>query len=68
MSPFEAIAIFLLSIGASVVQATTGLGFGLMVVPPLILVVGDEPTSGEERSPGQRPSAPSERATSVPST
>lgn len=40
VSPLEALAIFLLSIGASVVQATTGLGFGLMVVPPLILVVG----------------------------
>lgn len=32
--------IFLLSAGASVVQAMTGLGFGLMIVPPLVMVVG----------------------------
>ena len=40
MTPLEALAIFLLSAGASVVQSLTGLGFGLMIVPPLVMLVG----------------------------
>lgn len=40
MTPIDAVLIFLLAAGASLVQALTGLGFGLMIVPPLILVVG----------------------------
>lgn len=36
----EAVAIFVLSAGASLVQSLTGLGFGLMIVPPLVMVVG----------------------------
>jgi uncharacterized membrane protein YfcA len=36
----EAVAVFLLAAGASVVQSLTGLGFGLLIVPPLVLVVG----------------------------
>ncbi len=40
MTPIEAAVIFLLSAGASMVQSLTGLGFGLMIVPPLVMVVG----------------------------
>ncbi|MCC7365588.1 MAG: sulfite exporter TauE/SafE family protein [Dehalococcoidia bacterium] len=40
MSPLEAVLIFVLSAGAAVVQSLTGLGFGLMIVPPLVLVIG----------------------------
>lgn len=40
MTPVEAVAIFLLSAGASLVQSLTGLGFGLMIVPPLVMVIG----------------------------
>lgn len=40
MTPLDAVLIVVLVAGASIVQALTGLGFGLMIVPPLILVVG----------------------------
>lgn len=40
MSGAEVTAIVALAFGASVVQATTGLGFGLLIIPPLVLVIG----------------------------
>ncbi|MGE5594548.1 MAG: sulfite exporter TauE/SafE family protein [Hyphomicrobiales bacterium] len=40
MTLLDAVLIVLLAGGASVVQTLTGLGFSLMMVPPLILVVG----------------------------
>jgi len=40
MTPSVIAMIFLLSAGASLVQSLTGLGFGLMIVPPLVMVVG----------------------------
>jgi len=40
VTPVEAALIFLLSAGAAVVQSLTGLGFGLMIVPPLVMLVG----------------------------
>lgn len=40
MDPLQALAIFLLAAGAAVVQSLTGLGFGLIIVPPLVLVLG----------------------------
>ncbi len=36
----EIAAIVALAFGASVVQSATGLGFGLLIIPPLIFVVG----------------------------
>lgn len=40
MDPLQALAVFLLAAGAAVVQSLTGLGFGLIIVPPLVLVLG----------------------------
>jgi len=40
MDPLQALAIFLLAAGAAVVQSLTGLGFGLIIVPPLVMVLG----------------------------
>ena len=40
MPPIDAVLVFVLVAGAAVVQSLTGLGFGLMVVPPLVLVLG----------------------------
>jgi uncharacterized membrane protein YfcA len=36
----EIAAIAALAFGASVVQSATGLGFGLLIIPPLVLVIG----------------------------
>jgi uncharacterized membrane protein YfcA len=40
VSPVEAAAILTLVFAASAVQTATGLGFGLLIVPPLVLVIG----------------------------
>jgi uncharacterized membrane protein YfcA len=40
VSPAEAAAIVTLAFAASTVQAATGLGFGLLIIPPLVLVIG----------------------------
>jgi uncharacterized protein len=40
MDPLQALAIFLLAASAAVVQSLTGLGFGLIIVPPLVMVLG----------------------------
>ena len=40
MTGWEAVAIVSLVFAASAVQAATGLGFGLLIIPPLVLVTG----------------------------
>jgi len=40
VSPLDALAIFMLAAGAASVQSLTGIGFGLIIVPPLIFVIG----------------------------
>ena len=40
MTGAEAVAIFGLVFAASAVQAATGLGFGLLIIPPLVLIIG----------------------------
>jgi uncharacterized membrane protein YfcA len=40
MSPLEAGAVFALAAFAGTTQATTGFGFGLLIVPPLVLLLG----------------------------
>lgn len=40
MDPVTATLIFLLAAAAALIQAISGLGFGLLIVPPLVLVLG----------------------------
>lgn len=40
VEPLQLAAIFLLAVFASGTQASTGFGFGLLIVPPLVLVAG----------------------------
>lgn len=40
VEPLQIAAIFLLAVFASGTQASTGFGFGLLIVPPLVLVAG----------------------------
>lgn len=40
MGPAEVMAVVALAGGAALVQSTTGFGFGLLIVPPLVLLLG----------------------------
>ena len=40
MSPLDAAAVFALAAFAGTAQATTGFGFGLLIIPPLVLFLG----------------------------